>query len=173
MAKIGRNEQCPCRSGKKFKRCCALVEQQQATQPTPEQALKLTLMSGVKEIQADAVNKNQICRELGVFFFYATTDGDAWLMEMTDCDCVQVVEAGVVLEPPIDENSETIEINWSHQFEVSNKQVQLTAYADKAVTVITSAPAKQLSAAMRRIHKKFSREQLDKVHVSQEEVPTA
>ena len=26
MAKIGRNEQCPCQSGKKYKHCCALKE---------------------------------------------------------------------------------------------------------------------------------------------------
>ncbi len=47
-------------------------------------AMKLTLMSGVKEIQDDAVNRKTVCRELGVFFFYSTAKGDGWLMEMTD-----------------------------------------------------------------------------------------
>jgi len=166
MAKIGRNEKCPCRSGKKFKHCCALKERKQVQPLSPEQAMKVTLMDAVKQIQSDAVNKKVISRELGVFFFFATAEGDAWVMEMTDCDCVQVAEAGKALEPPIDENSETIEINWSHIFKVVNKQIELTAYVDKAVTVLASAPSKELNAAIKRIRKKFTPEQLDKVHVA-------
>lgn len=167
MAKIGRNEKCPCRSGKKFKHCCARLAQQRHTQQmSPEQAMKVTLMSGVKEIQADAVNKKAMCRELGVFFFFSTAQGDAWLMEMTACDCVQVASCGEALEPPIDENSETIEINWSHMYAISSKQVELTAYEDKSVAILTEAPSKELGAAMRRIKKKFTEDQLAKVHLS-------
>ncbi len=165
MAKIGRNEKCPCRSGKKYKHCCALVEQKVRPQLTPEQAMKITLMSGVKDIQQDAVLKNEISRELGVFFFFATSKGDAWLMEMTDCDCVQVAKGGEPLEAPIDENSETIEINWSHTFAFSNKQLEITAYADKSVEILPDAPARELNAAINRIRRKFSKEQLDKVHL--------
>jgi hypothetical protein len=165
MAKIGRNEKCPCRSGKKFKHCCALIEKEVRPQLTPEQALKITLTSGVKEIQQDAVNRKEISRELGVFFFFSTRDGDAWLMEMTDCDCVQVAKGGELLEAPIDENSETIEINWSHTFAFSNKQVEITAYADKSVEILADAPGRELNAAINRIRKKFSKEQLEKVHL--------
>jgi hypothetical protein len=169
MAKIGRNEKCPCRSGKKFKHCCALKEREQIKQLTPEQAMKVTLMDAVKQIQDDAVNKKVISRELGVFFFFSTAEGDGWLMEMTDCDCVQVAAAGKALEPPIDENSETIEINWSHIFKVVNKQVKITAYADKAVTVLQDAPSKELNAAIKRIRRKFTPDQLEKVHVTKAE----
>lgn len=169
MAKIGRNEKCPCRSGKKFKHCCALKEREQVKQLSPEQAMKVTLMDAVKQIQGDAVKKTVMSRELGVFFFFSTGDGDAWLMEMTDCDCVQVAADGEALEPPIDENSETIEINWSHTFKVVNKQIELTAYIDKAVTVLPAGPSKELNAAIKRIRKKFTPEQLEKVHVTPEE----
>ncbi|BHH84029.1 YecA family protein [Desulforhopalus sp. 52FAK] len=171
MAKIGRNEKCPCRSGKKFKHCCALKEREQIKALTPEQAMKVTLMDAVKQIQDDAVNKKAMSRELGVFFFFSTVEGDAWVMEMTDCDCVQVAEAGTALEPPIDENSETIEINWSHIFKVVNKQIELTAYKDKAVTVLPSGPSKELNAAIKRIRKKFTPEELEKVHVTSVEDP--
>ncbi len=165
MAKIGRNDKCPCRSGKKFKHCCALIEPRVRPQLTPEQALMLTLMSGVKEIQQDAVSRTEISRELGVFFLFSTPKGDAWLMEMTECDCVQVAKGGEVLEAPIDENSETIEINWSHTFAISNKQIEITAYADKSVEVLVDAPGRELNAAINRIRKKFSEEQLKKVHL--------
>ncbi len=165
MAKIGRNEQCPCRSGKKFKHCCALKERGVVPQLTPEQALKITLMNGVKRIQQDAMNREATFSELGVFFFFSTAKGDAWLMEMTEKDCVQVAQGGEALEAPIAENSETIEINWSHTFGVRNKQVEITAYADKSVEILADAPAGTLNAAVKRIHKKFSKEQLKKVHL--------
>lgn len=173
MAKIGRNEQCPCQSGKKYKHCCALKEPRMRPQPTPEQALKITLMGGVQAIQQDAVRRRKKFHELGVFFFFATTRGDAWLMEMTDCDCVQVASGGKPLEAPIDENSETIEINWSHTFTVQGKDVQITAYADKSVATLDEAPGRELAAAMKRIRAKFSAEQLKKVHLPNPEDSTA
>ncbi len=165
MAKIGRNEKCPCQSGKKFKHCCALKDQRVRPQLSPDQALKVTLMSAVKEIQQDAVNKKTRFRELGVFFFFSTAAGDAWLMEMTECDCVQVAKSGEILEVPINENSETIEINWSHTFIVRGKLIEITAYADKTVQQLEDSPGRELETAMTRIHKKFSADQLKKVHL--------
>lgn len=173
MAKIGRNEKCPCRSGKKFKHCCALLPKASTVQPSPEEAMKITLMSGVSRIQKDAVAKKEVSRELGVFFFYSTRKGDAWLLEMTQCDCVQVAKDGQLLEVPIDENPETIEINWSHTYNLTNKQLHITAYSDKSVQLLDDAPGRELNGAMRRIRKKFSREQLDKVHLPSPEIPDA
>jgi len=165
MAKIGRNEKCPCGSGKKYKYCCALKKPRLQPLLTPEQTLKITLMSAVQQIQQDAVSKKALFRELGVFFFFATAEGDAWLMEMTECDCVQVAKGGEVLEAPIDENAETIEINWSHTYVVRDKLVEITAYADKIVQVLENSPGRALDAAMTRIRNKFSEEQLKKVHL--------
>ena len=165
MAKIGRNEQCPCQSGKKFKYCCGLKQPEARPQITPEQALKITLLGAVQAIQRNAVRREKKVRELGVFFLFSTSKGDAWLMEMTDCDCVQVARGGEPLEAPIDENSETIEINWSHTFTVHNKNVQITAYIDKSVATLGEAPGLDLAAAMKQIRRKFSAEQLEKVHL--------
>ena len=165
MVKIGRNEKCPCQSGKKFKHCCALKPQAAKPQVSGAQALKITLMGGVKAIQEAAVQKKVTTRELGVFFFYATAEGDAWLLEMTDCDCVQLARAGETMDSPIDENPETIEINWSHTFAVRDKRLEITAYADKAVQILADAPAKEINAAIRRIRKRFSEEQLRAVHL--------
>lgn len=165
MAKIGRNEKCPCRSGKKYKHCCARKEKVSPPPVSPEQQFKVTLMDGVKEIQEQARLKKKTDRELGVFFFYSTTKGDAWLLEMTDCDCVQVARDGKPLEAPIDENSETIEINWSHMFGFRDRQLELTAYSDKSVLILADAPSHGIRGAIRRIRKKFSREQLSKVHL--------
>lgn len=165
MVKIGRNDACPCRSGKKYKRCCGLKPTEKRAPLTPEQAMKVTLMSGVEDIQAMAVKKTESQKELGVFYFYSTALGDAWLVEMTECDCVQVASKGEVLPPAIDENPETIEINWSHTFAIRGKQMEVTAYADKAVSVLADAPTREISAAVRRIRKKFTPSELKKVHI--------
>jgi hypothetical protein len=166
MAKIGRNEKCPCRSGKKYKHCCARKDQNIMSPPaSPEQKIKVTLMKNVRNIQQQAVEKKETISELGVFFFYSTSGGDAWLLEMTDCDCIQVARDGVALEPPIDENSETIEVNWSHTFDFRDKQLELTAYSDKNVQLLMDAPSQQINAAVRRIRKKFTDEQLRQVHL--------
>lgn len=171
MGKIGRNEKCPCRSGKKFKHCCALIPQANTAQLSPEQEMKITLMSNVRDIQSDATARRVLCRDLGVFFFYSTAKGDGWLMEMTQCDCVQVAEDGQPLEVPIDENPETIEINWSHTYRLDNKQLKIISYSDKSVRVLGDAPSGELNAAMRRVRKKFSPEQLEKVHLPSRETP--
>ena len=173
MGKIGRNEKCPCRSGKKYKHCCALKARAAKPQVSSAQAMKITLMSGVTAIQDAAVKKQKVNHELGVFFLYATAAGDAWLLEMTDCDCVQVARAGEIMESPIDENPETIEINWSHTFALRDKRFEITAYADKTVRILDDAPAKEIHAAIRRIRKRFSEEQLRAVHLPvKEEVPS-
>lgn len=174
MAKIGRNEKCPCQSGKKYKHCCAHKVSAARPKPmTPGQAARVTLMSGVEAIQERAERREAVNREIGVFFFYSTTAGDAWLLELTDCDCVQVAKDGARLDAPIDENPETIEVNWSHRFKIVNRQLELTAYADNSVQVMDDAPAQAINAMLRRIRKKFSEEQLRQVHVETPEAPAA
>ena len=115
--------------------------------------------------------KRRCAGNWGSFSSIATASGDAWLLEMTDSDCVQVARQGVALEPPIDENSEIIEINYSHTFALVNKQLIITAYADKSTQLLADAPARELSAAIRRIKKKFSKDQLEKVHLPTPEEP--
>jgi len=168
MAKIGRNEKCPCQSGKKFKNCCGRKERE-VVRPAQPQSMQVTLMDGVRRIQEDAAKKKPMVRELGVFFFYTTVAGDAWLLEMTDCDAIQVAQGGEPLAPPIDENADTIEINWSHRFKLENKQLIFTAYTDKSVMVMEGAPTRELNGAIRRIYKRFTSEQLGRVHLPQPE----
>ena len=165
MAKIGRNEKCPCRSGKKYKHCCANAARNVKPLESPEQQMKVTLMNSVVKIQGEAMRRRESNSELGVFCFYSTREGDAWVLEMTGYDCVQVARGGEALEPPIDENPETIEVNWTHMFDFRNKQLEITAYADKSVELLPDAPSREINAAIRRIRKKFSTEELSKVHL--------
>jgi len=168
MGKIGRNQPCPCGSGEKYKRCCLTAHQleRQQQQAAQQNQVASTLMDAIKKIQAAADRKKEQFFELGVFVFFSSTKGDAWLLEMTDTDAVQVAQDGKALEPPIEENSETIEVNWSHTFSIREKKLYLTAYEDKQEMHLVGAPTQQINAAMKRVKKRYSQELLDQVHVS-------
>ncbi len=164
MAKIGRNQPCPCGSGKKYKHCC-LVTGQSAQPASPMEQIKISLVAEIEKIQAAAAEKRAILRELGVFIFFSDQDGDAWVLEVTDSDAVQVAKAGKPIEIELDENPELIEINWSHTYKLRSKRFFLTAYADKQETELVGAPTQQINAAIKRIYKRYTPELLDQVHL--------
>lgn len=109
-------------------------------------------------------------KELGVFVLFATEEGDAWLLETTDMDGVMVADQGDKIEVEIEENAETIEINWTHSFTIKNKKFITTSYDDQTVKEWESYPAHGISAAIKRIRKRFPKELLDSIHLDEEEV---
>lgn len=165
MAKIGRNEKCPCGSGRKYKHCCSRNPQVQERLATAEEQMKISLMSAVEDINQAARDGKAILKELGVFVLFATSDGNGWLFEVTQSDCVQLVRDKEILHVPIDENPQTIEIEWSHTFEIVNKEVFLTTYRDRITEKLVDCPVKELSASIRRIKKKVPPEMLKEIHI--------
>jgi hypothetical protein len=99
MAKIGRNEACPCGSGKKFKRCCLGKQQEQTAELTEVQKAQITLKNAISKIQEAASKGVQKVHELGVFVLFSTTGGDAWLLEITEMDALQVATKREVIPP--------------------------------------------------------------------------
>jgi hypothetical protein len=165
MAKIGRNERCPCGSGKKYKHCCARNPQVEKRPSTPEEQLRISLMEAVEKSVAAAGQKQKQIQELGVFVLLSTLQGNSWLFEVTQSDCVQLARDAEQLPVPIDENPETIEIEWSHTYKVKDKQMVLTAYGDKSETVMEDCPVKEVSASIKRIRKKIPQEMLSEIHI--------
>lgn len=130
------------------------------------QQLKISLIADIEKIQLAAQKREETVRELGVFVLWSNQEGDAWLLEISDSDAVQVARAGELLEASINENPETIEINWSHTFAIRDRELFVTTYADKKESCIETAPTKRISAAIRRIRKKYSKEALNQVHIN-------
>ncbi len=164
---IGRNDRCPCGSGKKYKRCCGGRPGGRVT-PRSEQGgspEKRTLGAAIARVQALAAEKKEVLEELGVFLLYADQYGDAWLFEVTDSDCIQIASAGTVLEVPLEENEETIVVDWSHSFGFQKKKLQITDHHSRVQSILDNAPSQQLSAISKRILKRFSPEQLNQVHI--------
>ena len=132
------------------------------------QKAQISLQNGINAIQEAASKGIQKVHELGVFVFFSTTDGDAWLLEVTEMDGLQVAAGKEILTVDLEENPETIEINWTHIFEIKNKQFVTTAYKDKKVEKTDNYPTHPILAAIKRIKKKYSPEQLESVHIDQE-----
>ncbi len=168
MVKTGRNDPCPCGSGRKFKRCCLNKQQIPAPAP-PETGQRLSLKNEVARTQAAAVARQYTLRTLGVFIFLTTEEGDGWLLEITDMDALKVAAAGEKIDVEISEGDETIEINWSHTFRIHNKKFETTSYTDKAVTVHDNYPAARIRKAIDKARANFPKEMLDQVHVTDEE----
>lgn len=169
MAKIGRNDPCPCGSGRKYKRCCLGKQQPTGTGLTEVQQAQISLQNAINTIQKAAAQGVQKVNELGVFVLFSTTGGDAWLLEVSQSDALQVAADREILTVDFEENPETIEINWTHTFEIKDKQFEVTAYKDKKVTTIENYPTHPINAAIRRIKKRYSSELLESVHVDQED----
>lgn len=172
MGKIGRNQPCPCGSGKKYKHCC-LAAQQTGAIGSPVNQMKISLLAAIEKVQGLAVEKKATFHELGVFLLYTDHQGDAWLLESTESDAVQIAKGGERLEAPIDEHPETIEINFSHTFAIRDRQLYLTSYADQTETLLDRAPTQQIHAAIRRLRKRYPKEMLERMHVERNEVLTA
>lgn len=164
MAKIQRNQSCPCGSGKKHKHCC-LSLQQAGQAPTPIQQMKVSLLGEIAKIQKDAAEFKIQVYQLGVFIFFSMENGDAWVLEVTDSDAVQVASQGQPHQPPVTEDIERIEVDWSHSFAFQKKQLFITAYKDGAEQELVAAPTQQISAALRRIMKLYPKELLSKIHI--------
>ena len=168
MAKIGRNQPCPCGSGRKYKHCC-LHGSQAAPPVSTEAAARISLVAAIERIQRAAASHRERLRELGVFIFFSNSDGDAWLLEVTDSDAVQVARGGEALDVPINEDPERIEINWSHTFAIRQRRFYLTSYATKEEVLLENVPCKRIRAAIRRIYKQYSPELLNQVHITGQE----
>lgn len=168
MARIGRNDPCPCGSGKKFKKCCIDKQQVMATPPSTAPSLN----GEVELLQQAAIEKRDTLKTLGVFVLFSTAAGDAWLLEVTEMDAIQVARGGDKLAVEIIENPETIEINWTHKFAVRSKNFVLTAYADKSEQVMTDYPTQRIGAAVKKIMKRIPPELLQKLHVAEEAANT-
>ncbi len=134
---------------------------------SPQNKENVTLGGAIEEVQAIAMDKKETLKGIGVFLFFSDNNGDAWLLEITDSDCIQIASGGEKLEVPLEENAETIVVDWSHTFAFVDKQLQITDYADQRKSILNNAPSQQLFAAEKRILRKYSSELLDQVHISQ------
>lgn len=161
MSKIGRNESCPCGSGKKYKNCC-LSLQQEAKAGVAQPA---TLTQSVSTLQSYAAIREETFGTLGVFMLFSTSLGDAWLLEATEMDAIQVASDGDAITVEIEEGPGTLAVNWTHRFAVQDHGLILTAYADHGESRLSDCPLQQIEAALDAIQASFSPALMKAIHL--------
>ncbi len=164
MPKIGRNQLCPCGSGKKYKHCC-LRSQPDGVPVVPAGGVALSLKGAIADIQRAAAGHLEQQWRLGVFLFFATCSGDAWVLEVTGEDGIQVARAGEPLEVPVREDGEVIEIDWTHRFRLQQRELHMIPYRAGAKEVVYGAPAGWIRAGINKVLRECSPELLARIHV--------
>lgn len=167
MSKIGRNEPCPCGSGKKYKKCCLPLQQKAGVSV----AQPATLTQSVSALQAAAAAREETFRNLGVFVLFSTAQGDAWLLEATEMDAVQVASSGKAITVEIEEGPGTLAVNWTHRFAVQDDGLLLTAYADQDESRLQDCPLQQIEAAIEAIQSHISPALLQSIHLDDQKKP--
>lgn len=166
MGKIGRNDPCFCGSGKKFKKCCLggnTAVQGVSAMPSVKKE--------IERIRESAAAGTSLVRALGVFVLFSTSGGDAWFLEVTDMDAIQVARNGEPLDIVIEENPETIEIDWTHKFQDRNKKLVLISYRDQNETIPEGYPTHSILSTVRKIRKRIPAELMRAIHVDSTVVP--
>ncbi len=177
MAKIGRNEPCPCGSGLKYKKCCLGKEaeetelkdesENETVEESAEETLEesKTVHGAVDKIKEAAQEKKRLVMTSGVLILFSTEEGDAWLLETTEQDALQLMNQGKELDVLIEENPETTTVEWSHTFKLKKKLFIVTSYKEKDQQIYEEYPVKKIIAAMKGIKKRIPAAWAGMVHV--------
>jgi len=80
-----------------------------------------------------------------------------------------VARGGEKLAVQIEENPETIEINWTHKFDVKNKKFVLTSYKDKSEEIRDDYPGHTILSSVKKIRSRIPPELISTIHLDNEE----
>ncbi len=126
---------------------------------------QLSLSAEIAAVQDAAAKKQAMVRELGVFVLFACEDGDAWLLEMSDSDALQLARGGEPCPLSIDENQEVLEIDWGYRFAVDKEGIAFTPYENNPPAAAPLAPTGRIHAAIRRLRSRYPDKILRTVHL--------
>ena len=164
--KIGRNDICPCGSGKKHKHCC-LSNLERTPAGPPRKQRVVSLLEAVDVIRQCALEHCSRTIALGVFVLWADEKGNAWLFEVTGGDAVCLVKDGEEQKVLIDENSETIEIDYQYNFVEQDGSLVLNGYENEDQVTIHKTKSSGLLESFEQVRKKCTPEILARLHVDQ------
>lgn len=170
MANIGRNEACPCGSGKKYKNCCARDPAVIAAELSAIERQTPTLSAEIAKLRAKVNDRSAVMWTRGVFVFFSTEEGDAWVLEASGMDALQIAAAGRQIEVDVAQTDDAIEVTWSHQFSI-RRDFTVTDYADQSHTVFASYPAARIRALLGRARSSLPPEVLASIHIDEQSDP--
>lgn len=169
--KVGRNDRCPCGSGRKHKYCCLPRLGKTPAAPTGGRK-KVSLLEAVGVIRQCAVERCPRIIDLGVFVLYSDKKGNAWLFEVTGRDCVRLALNGEIQEVSIEENPQTIEIDYQYSFVERDGRLVLSGYENDDEVIFRQVTTRKLVEVFERIRAKCSPELLAGLHLEKSQTET-
>jgi hypothetical protein len=109
--------------------------------------------------------KRESWQSLGIFLFFATRQGDSWMLDGAAGDALQLAEEGKPIDINIVETEAGLEITWSHRFVIRDKLFVTSTYPDGAETPHPDYPTRRIEMRLAKALAKFSPEQLMSMHV--------
>ena len=147
---------------KEVQKCCARIQPSgEASPSSPVQKIAqdkkedFDLLSHVTEVKEAATEKRPFVKTVGVMILFSTAAGDAWLLEVTEGDALQLSSQGEEIEVLIEQNPETAMVEWSHTFAVKKDTFIVTSYNDKSRQEFKDYPVKKITAAIKGIKKRI------------------
>ena len=129
-----------------------------------------TLSAEIDRLQQKVAEKSAVMWTKGVFVFFSTEEGDAWVLEASGGDALQVAAAGRPIEVDVVQTAEAIEVTWSHQFTI-RKDFTVTDYADQSRTIHSSYPAARIRALLSKARSSLPPELLASIHLDEQSDP--
>lgn len=164
-SKTGRNDPCPCGSGLKYKKCCLSLLAKSTDQKVEQAPRQVFIANEVAKLQSLAAARKASFRLIGALAFFSTTAGDAWVVELSEQDALRVAKSGTTPNVNINETEETLEIGWTHRFELKKDAFVTTAYADESISSHGNCPTASIREAMTKIKRQYTREELDSIRL--------
>ena len=121
MEKTGRNDPCPCGSGKKYKKCCLPKINRYKEKYAENSKIsfgKDNILKETKYIIKRALKNDSRIVGLGRFVLFSTQTGDAWLLEPADSSALCLVKNGEIQNYRIIESGSKFMIDWPARYEI-------------------------------------------------------
>lgn len=162
--RVGRNEPCPCGSGRKFKRCCgrdievrraaegelgatageAELGPPEAARPTAQWVNEIAIGREVDHIIESAADGVERVVRLGSLALFSTSEGDAWILDHELGSALPLADAGVRLPGRIVESERTFKIEWTHDFHEVEDGVLFIHCFTEETSLLTGALAREV-----------------------------
>jgi len=140
---IGRNDPCPCGSGKKFKKCCM---DDFITQSANRRVLyreETNIMDEANYIMDCAQNSDIRIVTLAKLIFFSTDTGDAWMLDPEDNLALCLVKAGVKQPFIITETANNFSVEWQGKYIIAKNAFLYISQSGKLRTIF-GYPTKEI-----------------------------
>ena len=138
-SKIGRNDPCPCGSGKKYKKCCmaADVTEIRTLQPA-------NIPQEVRHIIDCAYYRDARLVRLGSLLLFSTETGDAWLLDVEDNHALCLLRDSEAQLYVIDETTDNYIIAWDASYQIRGDAFVVYKKSGEIRTII-GYPTKEIA----------------------------